>query len=104
MDNKSPQGMFDAALVKNKINIASNFTFAIDTPEEASAYSGNAAAAALRGLLSKVTSSTNPDTFQANVDSTLASLGQTAQKAAFHDTDLHYVEAQLVGVPENYAG
>jgi hypothetical protein len=70
--NTSSQGKLDAALVNNRTAIASDFSFALDTPSEVLAYSGNAAAAAVRAMLATVTASTDLAAFQATVQSTLA--------------------------------
>lgn len=94
--NTSTQGLQDAALINNKIRVASNFTFAIDTPAEVSAYSGSAAAASVRSMLSTVTASTNVEAFQSTVSTTLATLSAARAAAPQYfaeDADL----AQLVG-------
>jgi len=72
--NTTPQGLVDRAVVTNKIIVASNFTFAIDTNAEVAGYSGNAAAAAARSMLSAVNGSTSTLAYQATVESTLAAL------------------------------
>jgi hypothetical protein len=98
LSNTSVQGQADSALVKNKIAVASNFTFAIDTPAEVQAYSGNAAAATVRSLLSGVTASTDASQFQTTVEGTLSSLGH----ASTHAMPLAAEPAgivELVGVP-----
>ncbi|MES2262014.1 MAG: DUF4214 domain-containing protein [Pseudomonadota bacterium] len=64
----------DAALIANKVAVATNFTNAIDTAAEANAYSGAAAAAAARVLLKSVTAATNPTAFQPTVDAALANI------------------------------
>lgn len=98
--NTTTQGVLDAALINNKIRVASNFTFAIDTASEVAAYSGSAAAASVRSMLSNVTSSTDIDVFQTTVTSTLATM--TAARSA---TPQFIAEegdiAQLVGVAPN---
>jgi serralysin len=74
LTNTTEQGMLDAALIRSKIAVASDFTFAIDTDAEVAAYTGDAAAATVRGMLSRVTAATDPDAFQVTVESTLAGL------------------------------
>lgn len=64
----------DGLTVAKKVLVASNFTAAIDTKAEIEGYSGNAAAAEVRKLLSNVNSTTNEIVYQATVNSVLASL------------------------------
>lgn len=78
INNTSAQGLVDAALLANKVVIATNFTAAIDTGAELSAYNGNAAAATARDMLKTVTSTTVPATFQTTVDATLKALVDAA--------------------------
>ena len=78
LSNTSAQGVLDAKVVTNKAAIAANFTAAIDTGEELSAYVGNNAAAIARDMLSKVTSATDPTAFQATVTSTLVNMVNNA--------------------------
>lgn len=72
--NTSDQGKLDAQLVANKIAVASAFTTAIDTGAELAGYSGNAAAAAARGLLANVTPTTTLTDFQDDVEASLANI------------------------------
>lgn len=103
MANTTPQGLLDAALIGNKIRVASNFTFALDTQPEVQGYSGDAAAAIARNMLASVSSSTDVDSFQSTVTSIIASLSSvtpsvmSAQEAADHG-------AQIVGVAGHDAG
>jgi hypothetical protein len=76
--NTSVQGKLDAALVNNRTAVASDFSFAIDTSTEMQAYSGNAAAAAVRNMLAKVDATTDLVAFQATVQSTLSTLERDA--------------------------
>lgn len=69
--NTTPQGMADAALVRNKVTVASNFTHAIPDP---AIYAGDAAAMTARAMLRNVTSSTDPNAFQATVVETVNAL------------------------------
>ncbi|NHZ38989.1 DUF4214 domain-containing protein [Massilia aquatica] len=64
----------DSLTVAKKVLVASNFTAAIDTQAEITGYSGNAAAAEARKLLSNVNANTNDIVYQATVNSVLASL------------------------------
>jgi hypothetical protein len=72
LSNTSTQGKLDAALVNNRVTIASDFSFAIDTPAEQLAYSGNTAAATVRAMLATVDANTDLVAFQGTVQSTLA--------------------------------
>lgn len=74
LSNSSTQGKLDAAVVNNRVTIASDFSFAIDTPAELLAYSGNAAAATVRAMLAKVDASTDLAAFQTTVQTTLANM------------------------------
>lgn len=101
--NTTPQGLLDAALIGNKIRVASNFTFALDTPPEVQGYSGDAAAAAARNMLASVSSSTDVDAFQSTVTSTIASLSTatrpvTSAQEAFDDA------VRIVGVVDHTVG
>lgn len=73
-ENKSAQGLIDAALLTNKVTIATSFTTAIDTSDELNAYQGNAAAATARDMLKTVTATTSTTAFQATVESTLSTI------------------------------
>lgn len=79
--NTSVQGLTDAALITNKIRVASNFTFGLDTPTEVQNYRGPVAAAAARSMLAAVTSTTDTDAFQSTVTTTIASLPTYASGA-----------------------
>ena len=80
LENTSVQGLLDAALVNKKTSVASDFSFAIDTPAEVAAYSGNAAAGLVRTMLSNISANTDLGVFQSTMLSTLAGM---ANKAAF---------------------
>ena len=75
--NTTTQGLMDAAGVYNKIAVAANFTFNIDTQAEVGGYVGATAAAAARSLLHNITEASNPIDSQATVASTLAGLATT---------------------------
>ncbi|WP_374580497.1 DUF4214 domain-containing protein [Pseudoduganella sp.] len=72
--NTSPQGLLDARLVRNRIAVARAFTSALDTQAKASAYSGNAAAAAVRSMLAGVTADSDPNAYGPVIDATIAQL------------------------------
>jgi hypothetical protein len=74
INNTSVQGLLDAKVVVNKVAVATKFTLDIDTGAELAAYSGNTAAATARDMLKTVTDTTTVATFQATIDSTLATL------------------------------
>lgn len=99
--NTSEQGLLDAALIHNKIRAASNFTFAIDTQQEVQGYSGNAAAATVRSMLSALSTTTNIDDFQTTVYATLSTLAAgTAQASAMAEMPtvaFNESEVQIVG-------
>jgi mono/diheme cytochrome c family protein len=70
LNNTSAQGQSDAALIRNRITVAINFSNAL-TGDFATAYSGDAAAASARMMLTAVTATTDTNAFQATVISTL---------------------------------
>lgn len=72
--NNSPQGLVDAALIRNRVSVASRFTTALDTPAEVNAYSGDSAAEVARSMLATVNQNTDPVTFQQTSDATIASI------------------------------
>jgi V8-like Glu-specific endopeptidase len=74
MTNTTPQGLIDGATVGKKTAVASNFTIAIDTNAEVTAYQGSTAAAKARSMLATVTNTTDVNAFQPTVNSTLASI------------------------------
>ncbi|MQA39880.1 beta strand repeat-containing protein [Rugamonas aquatica] len=74
LGNTSPQGLIDAALVKNTAAVAIDFTNSLDTIPKINSFSGDAAAAAARGLLLQVNSTTDLTAFHANVTTAIANL------------------------------
>ena len=99
--NTTAQGKIDGALVANKISVSSNFTFGLDTADKSSSYSGNAAAATARNLLSSVNSETDIAAFQTTVNSTLTTLFGAQKSSGLAVTHLPADDAgiQLVGIP-----
>lgn len=103
LQNTSEQGLLDAALINNKIRAACNFTFAVDTAQETQNYRGSAAAAAIRSLLSTVTASTEMESFQSGIHTTIASLD--AGTSAIHEGVFYEANAvQVVGVGPSLDG
>ena len=103
--NTTPQGLQDAALVANKINIASNFTFTLDTPGKALVYAGNDAAAQVRAMLASVNSETDAAAFQETVNATLAKLSGTAQGSVYQANAIHSQAddaIQLIGLQSDH--
>lgn len=69
----------DAALIIKKTAFANLFTAAMDTPQELIVYRGDMAAQFGRDLLSRVTTTSDPATFQTTIDSTLAQLSAASK-------------------------
>ncbi|NHZ82680.1 DUF4214 domain-containing protein [Massilia sp. CCM 8695] len=86
--NTSVQGMNDALLVNNKISVASNFTFGLETDGKAASYNGLGAAAVARELLKSVTALTDANTFQSTVKLALGALPTVSRSAPEHTHDL----------------
>ncbi|NHZ89831.1 DUF4214 domain-containing protein [Massilia sp. CCM 8733] len=76
--NSSTQGKLDALLIGNKISVASNFTYGLETEGKTGAYNGLGAAAVSRDLLKQVTANTDAFTFQTQVIKAVASLPTSA--------------------------
>lgn len=72
--NTSAQGLLDGKLVSNRRQLGSSFTAALDTPAESAAYSGDAAAAVARSMLSSISADSSSAGFQTTVDATIAQL------------------------------
>ncbi|WEF32938.1 DUF4214 domain-containing protein [Pseudoduganella chitinolytica] len=84
LSNTSEQGLLDKATVENKTEVATNFTAAIDTVAEINGYSGDAAAAAARDLLSAVTDETDPAAYQTTVENALAAIVGGSNPTVIH--------------------
>jgi len=78
LTNTSDQGKLDAKTVENKLAVASSFTLNLDTPAEITAFSGDAAAATARALLSSVNNTTNTTTFQTTINTTIENIVASA--------------------------
>lgn len=72
--NTTPQGLLDAALVTKTAAAAADFTTSLDTIPKINSYSGDAAAAAARGLLLQVTATTDLTVFHTNVTNAISGL------------------------------
>jgi len=73
--NTTAQGMIDAQTIANKLAVASNFTADLGTSSlDIVAYSGSTAAAAARGLIAGVTSTTVPTTYESTVQTTITGI------------------------------
>ena len=72
--NSSPQGLVDAALIRNRVDVATRFTTSLNTLTRVNSYSGDRAAAVARNMLSNVNQNTDPAAFQPTIDSTIAAL------------------------------
>ncbi|MCY0912289.1 DUF4214 domain-containing protein [Massilia antarctica] len=86
--NSSAQGLNDALLVNNKISVASNFTFGLETDGKEASYNSLGAAAVARDLLKSVTALTDANTFQSTVKQAVAGLPAVARNAPDHADDL----------------
>ncbi len=72
--NVSAQGLLDGKLVRNRQQLGSAFTAGLDTPAKSAAYSGNAAAAAARAMLSSISADSSSAGFQAIISATIGQL------------------------------
>lgn len=73
-------GERDAQTVLRKTEVAQAFTDGLDTPEEVAAFSGNAAAAQARELLSRVDADTDLPSFRWQVDALISELVNTSDR------------------------
>ncbi len=71
--NSTAQGLLDAALVNNKITVASSFTTTL-IAAPVNGYSGDAAAARARTMLSAITATTDAATYQASINTVISDL------------------------------
>lgn len=99
--NTSSQGIQDAALINNRLAVATAFTTALENSATTGAYSGNQAAATARTMLNGVTASTNPTSFQTLVTNTIGILTGAAPVSP-HPTDPGTAPNQPVA--EKYIG
>ncbi|MDQ1919320.1 DUF4214 domain-containing protein [Massilia pseudoviolaceinigra] len=74
--NTSIQGQNDARLVEAKIDVASNFTFALESDSFHAAYDRAGAATIARNLLGTVGAATDPNAFQPSVYQAILKLPQ----------------------------
>ncbi len=74
LTNTSAQGLIDAALIENRIAVASDFTAALSAAGDTASYAGSTAAATARSMLGTVDSTTDVSAFSATIDSTIAAL------------------------------
>ncbi len=79
--NTTTQGTLDANLVNNKVAVGSNFTDTLITTKNFG-YSGNAAAATVRSMLTSVTAATNTTAFQTTIDQVVGGLKVSDNQAA----------------------
>ncbi|MDQ1812481.1 DUF4214 domain-containing protein [Massilia sp. CCM 9210] len=86
--NSSIQGREDAALVRAKIDVASNFTFALETDKASAAYNGAEAALIARTLLRSLSADTDILDFQASVKEAIGKLPPVPRSALEHLADL----------------
>ena len=85
LTNTSDQGKLDALTVQNKLAVAKSFTDNLDTPAEITAFSGEAAAAAARSLLSGVNSGTNMTAIQTTVANSIVDIVSIANPGKSFD-------------------
>lgn len=74
LTNTSPQGLLDGALITAKTNVATAFTVALVAGAQSDTYSGDAAAAKGRAMLSGVTTTASAASLAAQVASTVSAL------------------------------
>ncbi|WP_166869863.1 DUF4214 domain-containing protein [Massilia mucilaginosa] len=98
LSNQSPLGKQDAALIGNLVDVASNFTLAVDAAGKGGAYAGNGAVAIVRNLLDGVTNGTELFPYQAKVLAAVAALAPVPARSAAGE--LPDVPPTLVGVAD----
>ncbi|MES2261336.1 MAG: DUF4214 domain-containing protein [Pseudomonadota bacterium] len=74
--NSSTQGQADAALIHNRVALATAFSDAMLTVSQVNSYSGSAAAAKARALLASISNGTNTASFAALASATLDSMSE----------------------------
>ncbi|NHZ33489.1 DUF4214 domain-containing protein [Massilia rubra] len=74
--NNTPQGQADAQLLGVKINVASNFTYALDMGNLGGAYNGAGPAAAVRTMLGSLSASTDVLAFQPMVQQVIGKMAK----------------------------
>ncbi|MDQ1923989.1 DUF4214 domain-containing protein [Massilia pseudoviolaceinigra] len=97
MANKTPAGLQDAALVTAKVDVATNFTFALDAADKAGAYAGTSAVNAVRELLKGVTADTNVISYQESVTAVVGAL-QAGPVKSMMEVPADGAYAALVGL------
>jgi serralysin len=100
--NLSQQGALDAALAGNRMLSAANFTASLDTTQELLAYSGNAAAAAMRAVLDKIGASSSLLDAYRSFDTALAALPTTVATAPAAEAIGAIGVATLVGTAPSW--
>jgi hypothetical protein len=95
--NGTAQGRDDAALVRVKVDVASNFTYALETQGASTAYNGADAAALARALLRSLSADTDVIDFQASVKQAVGRLPTPPRVSPDHLDALAHASAD--GVP-----
>lgn len=105
--NTSAEGQLDAALVANRVSVATNFTFALETASKSGMYASSAAANLVKTMLASVTASTDVMAFQAKVDAAVAAMAALPVKAGEPVPDMGgmaHAPLMLVGLPPADSG
>lgn len=74
--NTTPQGRIDAQLLGVKLNVAANFTFALDMDNVGAAYDGAGPAAAVRAMLQSLSADTDIAAFQMSVQQVVGKMAK----------------------------
>ena len=72
--NTTSQGLLDAQLIENRVDVAEQFTASVSSENAVGAYRGAPAANIARGMLSDVVAASNTGNFQATIDATIAGM------------------------------
>lgn len=99
LTNTTAQGKTDAAAIGKKINVAANFTFAVDGENKDAGYSGAAAASSARALLADVDASTDVLAYQQTVNAAVKSIS-TTRPLADAPQDIGSTLAPLIGIDD----